>query len=288
MMARKTAQPPVDVPLYLAMPREEASRRIRERIDNGAELKSRPIQGDLALGDVERAYWTWSEYNEEMLRQMFTSPKIAEEYRGFAGGVGYREERSLSAKIKDLHGSIDSKIRTLESVNERLELIPLAPGIGHAKPAPEDGPDVASDKVFVVHGHDEAVREAVARFISKLDLTPVILHEQASQGRTIVEKLEHHGDVGYAVVLLTPDDVGGTDPQTLQPRARQNVVLELGYFLGRLGRDHVCAVYKGDLELPSDYLGVIYIPFDSGGSWRLQLARELRAAGLPVDMNKAI
>ena len=140
----------------------------------------------------------------------------------------------------------------------------------------------------MVHGHDDAVREAIARFISKLDITPVILHEEASEGRTIVEKLEHHGDVGYAIVLLTPDDVGGTSPDKLQSRARQNVVLELGYFFGRLGRDHVCALYKGELELPSDFLGVIYIPFDSGGGWRLPPAKELKAAGLSVDMNKAI
>lgn len=140
-----------------------------------------------------------------------------------------------------------------------------------------------------MHGHDEAVKEAVARFISKLELEPIILHEQPSQGRTVVEKLEAHGDVGFAVVLLTPDDIGGSkEPANLQPRARQNVVLELGYFLALLGRENICALYKGDLELPSDYLGVIYVPFDSGGGWRLTLAREIKAAGFPIDMNKAI
>jgi predicted nucleotide-binding protein len=141
--------------------------------------------------------------------------------------------------------------------------------------------------VFVVHGHDEGARETVARFIGNLGLAPIILHEQVSQGRTIVEKLERHGDVGYAVVLLTPDDVGGTNPANLHPRARQNVILELGYFLGRLGRDRVCALYRGELELPSDYMGVIYIPFDSGGGWRLSVAKELKAADFDVDMNKA-
>jgi predicted nucleotide-binding protein len=236
---------------------------------------------------VKRAYWTWSEYNEEMLRRMFTSPKIAEDYSasfGFAVG----RERYLEDEVEELHGSIDDKIRRLASINERLELIPLAPGIGQAPHTSKATPPVASGKVFVVHGHDEAVREAVARFISRLDLIPIIVHEQARQGRTIVEKLEHHGDVGYTVVLLTPDDVGGTSPEHLQPRARQNVVLELGYYVGRLGRDHVCAVYRGELELPSDYMGVIYIPFDSGGGWRLHLAMELKAAGLSVDMNEAL
>jgi predicted nucleotide-binding protein len=167
-------------------------------------------------------------------------------------------------------------------------LIPLAPFVGQLMPVSKTMPPVANGEVFVVHGHDEGARETVARFMGNLGLAPIILHEHASQGRTIIEKLEHHGDVGYAVVLLTPDDVGGTDPVKLQPRARQNVILELGYFLGLLGRDHVCALYRGELELPSDYMGVIYIPLDSRGGWRLSLAKELKAADFDVDMNKAL
>jgi predicted nucleotide-binding protein len=142
--------------------------------------------------------------------------------------------------------------------------------------------------VFVVHGSDEAARESTARFLTTLDLTPIVLHEQASEGRTLVEKLEQYGEVAFAVVLLTPDDVGGTTPDTLRARARQNVVLELGYFLGRLERKRVCALYKGDLELPSDYMGVVYVPLDTAGGWRLHLAKELKAAGLHVDLNKAL
>jgi predicted nucleotide-binding protein len=287
-MARKTAQPPADVPLYLAMPREEVGHKIVERIEGGTKLKDRPIRDHQTLKDVQRDYWTWDEYNEEMLRRMFTSPKVAEDYSRSVGAFPFVMESPLHEEIEDLHLQIDDRIRRLASINERLELIPFAPGIGQTPPHSKASTSVASGKVFVVHGHDEAVRETIARFISKLDLTPIILHEQASQGRTIVEKLEHHGDVGYAVVLLTPDDIGGTTPDHLQPRARQNVVLELGYFLGRLGRNHVCAIHRGELELPSDYMGVIYIPYDSGGGWRLHLARDLQAAGFSVDMNKAL
>jgi predicted nucleotide-binding protein len=89
-------------------------------------------------------------------------------------------------------------------------------------------------------------------------------------------------------VLLTPDDVGGVSASELQSRARQNVVLELGYFMARLGRQNVCAIYRGDLELPSDYMGVIYVPFDTGGAWRFLLAKELKAAGFPMYLNNAI
>jgi len=107
---------------------------------------------------------------------------------------------------------------------------------------------------------------------------------------TVIEKLERHADVRFAVVLLTPDDEGRSlaDAAGARPRARQNVILELGYFTGRLGRRAVCALHRGALELPSDYLGVVYVAIDEGGGWQLKLAKELRAAGFPIDMNKAI
>jgi predicted nucleotide-binding protein len=146
-----------------------------------------------------------------------------------------------------------------------------------------------SRKVFVAHGHDEGAREKIARFLERLDFAPIILHEQASRGRTVIEKVEDHSDVGFAVVLLTPDDEGCKRGGTPQPRARQNVVLELGYFVGRLGRAHVCALKRGDdLEIPSDFEGVLYLPFDSSDGWKLGLGRELQAAGFQIDWDKAI
>lgn len=144
----------------------------------------------------------------------------------------------------------------------------------------------AARKVFVVHGHDEGAREAVARFLERLDFEPIILHEQANQGRTVIEKIEAHGDVGFAVVLLTPDDSGGPKDGNLSPRARQNVLLELGFFIGSLGRSRVCALKRGDLEIPSDFGGVVYEPFDAGGGWKSALGRELQAAGFEIDWNK--
>jgi predicted nucleotide-binding protein len=145
-----------------------------------------------------------------------------------------------------------------------------------------------SRRVFIVHGHDEAARETVARFLTAAGFEPIILHEQANQGRTVIEKVVAHGDVGFAVVLLTPDDVGSVNGGVAQPRARQNVVLELGYFIGRLGRDRVCALKKGEVEIPSDFGGVVYEPFDSGNGWKLALGRELRAAGYEFSFDKAL
>lgn len=143
-----------------------------------------------------------------------------------------------------------------------------------------------SKKVFVVHGHDNEAKETVARFLERLKLEPIILHEQANEGRTVIEKFEVHADVAFAVVLLTPDDVGAlaTERANLKPRARQNVVLELGYFLGKLKRSRVCALYKQGVEIPSDYQGVLYIELDPAGGWFVKLAQELSAAGIPINL----
>jgi len=145
------------------------------------------------------------------------------------------------------------------------------------------------NRVFIVHGHDEAPRETVARFIGKIGFDPIILHEQANRGMTIAEKLIANANVGFAVVLLTPDDFGrAKNDDAEKPRARQNVILELGYFIGRLGRDRVCALLKGDVEIPSDYMGVVYTRYDDGGGWRQDLARELNSAGYQIDWNKVM
>ncbi|GJL55590.1 MAG: hypothetical protein NPIRA02_27220 [Nitrospirales bacterium] len=149
----------------------------------------------------------------------------------------------------------------------------------------QGGPASSVSRVFVVHGHDSGIKDSVCRFLEKISLNAVVLHDQPNEGLTIVEKFERHSDVAFAVVLLTPDDLGAlaTDPEHRRPRARQNVVLELGYFLGRLGRGKVCALYKGNIETPSDVDGVVYVKLDEDGAWRNALARELDNAGLPIN-----
>lgn len=143
-----------------------------------------------------------------------------------------------------------------------------------------------SKNVFIVHGHDEGARESVARFITNLGLKPIILHEQANRGRTVIEKVEAHSDVSFVVVLLTPDDLGkAKNSNELEPRVRQNVLLELGYFFGRLGRENVCALKRGNVEIPSDFAGVVWEDMDSGSGWKQALGRELEASGQSIDWN---
>lgn len=148
----------------------------------------------------------------------------------------------------------------------------------------------SSNKVFVIHGRDDGAKETVARFLTKLGLEPVILHEQANLGRTIIEKFEYHADARFAVALLTPDDAGSLqgDKNNLKPRARQNVIFEFGYFIGKLDRKRVCALVKGNVEKPSDYDGVLYIPLDDFGGWEKKLIKELKSAGYDVDANRAL
>lgn len=146
-------------------------------------------------------------------------------------------------------------------------------------------------RTFLVHGKDEAVLEGTARFLEKLGVPTTILHEQPDQGRTIIEKFVDHSDVAFAVVLLTPDDRGSIASAKFEEqklRARQNVVFELGYFIGKLGRNRVCALYREGVEIPSDYAGVLFVLLDENGAWKLKLAKEMKAAGLQIDMNKAL
>jgi predicted nucleotide-binding protein len=143
--------------------------------------------------------------------------------------------------------------------------------------------------VLIVHGHDDPAKMEVARLITRAGLNAVILHEQANAGRTIIEKFEEHGgSAGFAVVLLTPDDVGGPDRERLRPRARQNVIGEMFWFAGKLSRQRVCALKKGDVEMPSDFAGVGYTEMDDRGAWKTELLKELDAAGYEVDWRKAL
>ncbi|MCY2438668.1 nucleotide-binding protein [Klebsiella pneumoniae] len=148
---------------------------------------------------------------------------------------------------------------------------------------------LANNKVFIIHGHDGEAKEKTARFIEKLGLEAIILSEQANQGKTIIEKLEHYTDVGFAIVLYTGDDAGNTEAEAgignLNARARQNVVFEHGLLMGRLGRHKVIPLVSGTLELPSDIQGVVYI---NDKNWQLEVAREIKSAGYDIDLNKVL
>jgi len=150
---------------------------------------------------------------------------------------------------------------------------------------------IMSNKVFIVHGHDDTAKLEMARTLEKAGFEAIILHEQPDAGRTIIEKFESYADVSFAVILYTECDLGRAKEMSVESekyRARQNVVFEHGFFLGKLGRDHICALVKGNVEVPGDLSGVVYVPMDKAGAWKMSLATNMKAAGLPVDMNKFI
>ncbi len=141
-------------------------------------------------------------------------------------------------------------------------------------------------RVFIVHGHDDAHKHELFRVLESVTGTkPIILHEQPSGGRSILEKLEEYAAAaGFAIALLTADDVGRAVGAELDaPRARQNVVFEAGYFAGRLGRRRVVLLHEASVELPSDLHGVVYVPLDASGAWKMKVTHELASAGLPVN-----
>ena len=176
-------------------------------------------------------------------------------------------------------------VTIIEVAIEDLELSAKSNAVGQHRVKESTG-----RKVFVVHGHDDGLKDTVARILTTLDLEAIILHEQPSKGRTLIEKFESNAEgVVFAVVLLTPDDMAhesGKDPKEAKPRPRQNVIFELGFFLGKLGRDRVAALYKGEgIDIPSDYSGVAFIPFDKG-NWQGELVREMKACDIEIDANK--
>jgi predicted nucleotide-binding protein len=270
-MAR--AKSKMDIPdrVRLLVPLEEARARVLMQLERGNAIPNASINEN----DEARR---WYDFTSELLRQICTNDELQDEFTGKSGF-------SFGGDI-----STGSYLKKLQSIYERLELIPasetsLATGQRVAGYSREGN----QRRVFVVHGHDDGAKEAVARYLTKLELDPVVLHEQPNRGKTVIEKFEAFSDVGFAVVLFTPDDVGhpAGKPGDAKARARQNVVLELGFFMAALGRDRVCVLYRSGVEIPSDYAGVLYHQMDDAGAWRLLLAREIKSTGIDVDLNKA-
>jgi predicted nucleotide-binding protein len=261
--------------------------------DQGIFLLEKQLEaGKQLLGEdalAEDRYGSWETVTRNYLTKVFgsDSPNVSAvmdvgKYGAFpmnAGASWWEKHRrkSLQTQITELSGLVEM-IKTELS----LEKTPKA--------IPEYQPS-HSKKVFLVHGRNEAVLHGVARFLEKLGLDVTILREQPNEGKTIIEKFAEFSDVGFAIVLLTADDRGGLANDTFEqqrPRARQNVILELGYFLGKIGRKRVCALYQSGVEIPSDYQGVLFVGLDDAGAWKLSLAKELKACGIDVDMNKAL
>lgn len=239
------------------------------------EMPFRPRRGYALDSRIAAAFREWAKVTANVLEDVFENTDFSDRIRYHVipeevPPFGKAEETLASARV------------TVESA----DLPSVAP-----PDVPPRGPllGAASNRVFIVHGRSDASREAVARFVEKLGLVAVVLHEQPNNGLTILEKFERHSEVGFAVVLLTGDDQGGLHGKNeSRARARQNVIFEFGYFCALLGRRRVCALHEPGVELPSDLNGLVYVPLDHAGAWKLALVRELQAAEIPIDLSKAI
>jgi predicted nucleotide-binding protein len=271
----------------LRVARPQLDREIEERIALGQELLNRQFQphhDDVRA--LEGDFITWDEFNEQLLRSRFSLPRVANEYRRMR--VGFGGQLAPDRELYYLRSGLSSQIRKLASIRQQLPLYESE--VAEASESKPLTGVIMGSKIFIVHGHDSAVKLEVAEFLQRITgERPIILHEMAASGsRTVIEKFEGYAsEAGFAVVLLTADDVGSAKgAATLNARARQNVVLELGFFFGKLGRSRVVALYEDGIELPSDISGVLYIPLS--GNWHTDLAKELRAAGIAIDPSKLV
>ena len=276
----------------LLVSREQASKKLQGQIEKGQLLHDRQIDSQEELTHARDEFSNWSNYNRTLITRLFSDDSVADNYHRLqtspfmtVSAVPFPQE------IKWHRREIEKHINHLDGICEQLELYeePSRVPQDGGEEVVETSGDSVGHVVFIVHGRDEEAKETVARFVEKLGLKSTILHERANRGQTIPEKFEQHASkASFAIVLLTPDDVGASEDEkdSLKPRARQNVVLELGYFWGRLGRARVCVLHKEEVELPSDIQGLLFVPMDNNDGWQLKLAQEMDSAGFPVDLNK--
>lgn len=206
------------------------------------------------------------------------SKQLVDKFREKIRGSGILVPMSRKGIVQDNNYSKDI---TIEMQNSVKDMINSKSDIEH-----KEQQEVSND-IFIVHGRNDSVKNDIARFIEKIELSAIILHEQPNLSATIIEKFEKFADVGYAIILYTADDIGAlAGEKEMNPRARQNVLFEHGYFISKLGRKNVCAVVEENVEIPSDLSGVLFIPYDKDGLWKYKIAKEMKAAGINVDMNK--
>jgi CAP12/Pycsar effector protein, TIR domain len=230
----------------------------------------------------------WDRNARTLLAGAFTGPDPAAAYPNDIDVTYLTGSRTFEGDLERIKRAFDTRQEALQSITDMLGLYNEPSEdirVGREHPASR-----SSTTVFIVHGHSEGPKQQVARFLETgTNSVPIILHEQAKRGRAIIETLEEYAaTAAFAIVLLTADDYGGlAGSHQDQPRARQNVVFELGFFIGALGRSRVAVLYEEGVELPSDMNGILYTILDAQGAWKLSLGRELRAASFAVDLNVA-
>lgn len=288
-MARKRANtPPQSANLNVEM-MKSALPRLEKRISDLRAFDPTKVtrRGDPKTKSAENAI-------DDFLTKTFGVGTV--EYNRYASATNLDTSSLYVGRSTPLHKVIEGlqygkgrAIEILEGIKGSfLEEIELAAPTTAEQVAQDAQPDLASREIFVVHGSDHGTRSTVARFLEKLDLKAIILDEEANKGRTIYQKFRDHSTVAYAVVLFTPDDEGrrADNSELLKLRPRQNVVYELGFFSAKLGDKNVCVLHSDGVDILSDLSGVLYIALDREEAWQFKLAKEMKAVGIEIDLNK--
>lgn len=289
----------------LVISKEEFKSRLDECISRGEEVSKIEVPfvfPGLALGYqdpkntpetiFETKLSNWKSYCSEILKLSFDIPN--NDYQRDFSNEGRNDVLSASHDklVQAEKNELYKKIAYLTNLRNNILPLLTARSQEEVKIIKEDGkkPPTSTKKVFIVHGHDVAKRNEVELFVKTLGYRPIILCKEPSKGQTIIEKIENNAEGAcYAIVIYSACDMG-RDKNTTEdrPRARQNVVFEHGYLNGKLGRKSVSALLEKDVEKPGDIDGVVYIPFDESGMWKIQIVKEMKAVGLDVDANKII
>jgi predicted nucleotide-binding protein len=298
-MARRSPSPPPERPHLTVEQKRQCIERLHQRIRDLEAFDPQKVQKRYRVPEVmaleaaiDGALATAFGHGTVEYRRYSNAatldhgPHIAAIGLGFGGATNRDAVDAHEARQYFAEGKEQSIVLLRQAIRALEEEIADDDGLQRA-PFTPPSPAPPKNKVFLVHGH-EAALQAVARFLEQLELQAIILREQPDAGRTIIEKFEDCArEVGFAVVLLTPDDLAGpADGPPVGAQARQNVIFELGYFAGKLGRGRTCLLRKGEVDIPSDLFGVIYSEMDAADGWKLKLVRELKAAKLDFDANK--
>jgi predicted nucleotide-binding protein len=234
------------------------------------------------LEELQNDYSSWNRINEELIKRAFNKMdnEYSYEYESCTNGIGLMDAfsnhintSSGEYKIKHQKDKIDACVHTLQNLVNMLPYIDQDPNLK----GPNIETKVHTNKCFIVHGHNEISKLEVARYVeNELKKKAIILHEQPNKGKTIMEKFEAHSDTDFAIALWTADDKGKAKADdNLNDRARQNVIFETGFFIGKLGRQNVIVLYESGVEIPSDYSGVIFIKLIN--NWKDDLRKEVEA-----------
>ncbi|MCT7621936.1 nucleotide-binding protein [Aliarcobacter butzleri] len=284
-MAKAKQQTIEKIPSELKISKEEADLRLKERIEKGKELLNIKITSELHLDEAKKEYRKWNDYNFEYLRRIFSTDEEATKYNRPLH-YAFVLDSNLGRDIRDFFDDIKEKIHRIDSLVERIDLIPLE----IISEASYQNITPITKKVFIVHGRDEVSKTNLEILLTEMGLEPIVLHRQADEGQTVIEKFEKYGsDVAYAFILLTPDEIAYLSNEDLLPdnerkkekRARPNVIFEFGYFVGKLTRNRVCCLYTGDVEIPSDLKGLVYKRYNNSvEEVAYSIQKDLKAVGI--------